>query len=351
MMINGEFVGNKIAVERPKDVGRLFNKSHFGIVVAGNNLYLSLLEGIFLIDEGKIRVFQNKRELDFKELVQKAIYEIPHFEIKYLIFKDLRKRGLFVKQSEGKSLFDFSLSKKFCDIEKLCLVCAFSERDTIPIEDVVNFAIFSERKDAFLWFAIVDEEGDLTYYEVSKLDLKGEIVRGKFKKIEGFLMDNQVIIFNKKSSRELIEKEFFGKPFGKGLQLSLIEALYLFKCGFLTLKNSHGKNTISIERFIENIRKTQIDIDDRILVFTDLKKRGLIVKTGFKFGTHFRVYSKNPDLIHAEYLVHVVSKDFVVSWPDFSRAVRLAHSVNKEIIFAIVKDCDIDYIRFGRLKP
>ena len=352
MMMKGELVGNNIIVERPKDIGRLFNKSHFGITVTGNNLQLSLLEGVFLIDEEKIRIFKKKREVNFQEIIQKAVYEIPHFEIKYLIFKDLRKRGLFVKQCEGKSFFDFSLSKKICGIEKICLVCAFSERDTIPIKDIVNFTNISEGKDALLWFAIVDEEGDLTYYEVSKLNLKGEIKRGKINKLEGLLMDNRVIIFNNKSSSEIIEKEFFGKPFGKGLQLSLIEALYLFKCGFLILKDPYDKKTISIEGFIEKIRKTQVDIDCRIRVFTDLKKRGLIVKTGFKFGTHFRVYSKNPDLTHAEYLVHVISIDFVVSWPDFSRAVRLAHSVNKEIIFAILKkDHTIDYIRFGRLKP
>ena len=40
-------------------------------------------------------------------------------------------------------------------------------------------------------------------------------------------------------------------------------------------------------------------------------------------------------------------------WSDFSRAIRLAHSVNKEIIFAIhpLKNKDIVYIKIGRLRP
>ena len=82
-----------------------------------------------------------------------------------------------------------------------------------------------------------------------------------------------------------------------------------------------------------------------------MKKRGLIVKTGFKFGAHFRAYTKKPDETHAEYLIHAVDKKFKRMWAEISRAVRLAHSVNKEITFARVEENNIDYIRFGRLRP
>ena len=93
------------------------------------------------------------------------------------------------------------------------------------------------------------------------------------------------------------------------------------------------------------------DIELILTVFKDLKKRGLIVKTGFKFGAHFRAYTKKPEETHAEYLIHVVNKKYKVLWAEISRAVRLAHSVNKEIIFAKVEGKKIDYIKFGRLRP
>ena len=82
-----------------------------------------------------------------------------------------------------------------------------------------------------------------------------------------------------------------------------------------------------------------------------MKNRGLIVKTGFKFGTHFRAYTKKPHITHAEYLIHVVNKNFKTIWSDFSRAIRLAHSVNKEFIFAIQYNKKIEYIKLGRLRP
>ena len=108
---------------------------------------------------------------------------------------------------------------------------------------------------------------------------------------------------------------------------------------------------VSRENLLKIVKNQQQDINLRFCVFKDLKKRGLLVKTGFKFGAHFRAYSTKPEDTHAEYLIHVVNKDFKSTWAEISRAVRLAHSVNKEISFAIVDKNKIDYIKFGRLRP
>ncbi|ENO11978.1 hypothetical protein MBGDC06_00501 [Thermoplasmatales archaeon SCGC AB-539-C06] len=50
-------------------------------------------------------------------------------------------------------------------------------------------------KSGKLWFSIVDEEGDLTYYDVSKLDIKGKVRGHKFSKTTGTLLENRVVIF------------------------------------------------------------------------------------------------------------------------------------------------------------
>jgi tRNA-intron endonuclease len=47
----------------------------------------------------------------------------------------------------------------------------------------------------------------------------------------------------------------------------------------------------------------------------------------------------------------VVEKGFTSIWSEISRAVRLAHSVNKEFVFARVDAKNIDYIKLGRLRP
>jgi len=79
----------------------------------------------------------------------------------------------------------------------------------------------------------------------------------------------------------------------------------------------------------------------------------MLVKTGFKFGTHFRVYSQTPDKNHAEYLIHSITNRYRGSWAEISRAVRLAHSVNKIFAFALShgEQDTIFYLSLTRLRP
>jgi tRNA-intron endonuclease len=148
----------------------------------------------------------------------------------------------------------------------------------------------------------------------------------------------------------LLTNEFFGKPFGEGLQLSFVEAVYLAQQGNIEFHTPTGA-ILSVNKVLSFMKKLQPDIERRLSVFTDLKQRGMLVKTGFKFGAHFRAYTQQPDRTHAEYLIHVVEKDFTSIWAEISRAVRLAHSVNKEFVFARVDGAHIDYIKLGRLRP
>lgn len=347
MQITGELIDDKIIVKKPKDVGRLYNKSHFGKPLTGNKLELNLLEGVFLLEEGKIRIFRNKLEINFQELVKSASKSIAEFEIKYLVFRDLRNRGHAIKFCEDGIA-------TFCQVEekgeKQFLILAISERDNLDLDDIINLTKKVEKKNKELWIGIVDEEGDITYYVVSLIDPRGKNKEHIFQKTSGVLLKDRIAVFDKNASKELLEKEFYGKPFGDGLQLSLVEAIYLVEKGFIDVETSEGKK-ISKEKFEKIVLDLQPDIKSRLRVFKDLKKRDLIVKTGFKFGTNFRAYTTKPGDTHAEYLIHVLDRDFKGTWAEVSRAVRLAHSVNKEIAFAMVDDDKIQYIKFGRLRP
>jgi len=344
MQTSGKLINDKIIVDKPKDVGRLYNKSHFGETLSENKLELNLLEGVFLLEEDKIKIYSNKSEIKFNELVKIANQKITNFEIKYLVFKDLRNRGHAIKLcKDDKKINFYEFKNKF-------LIITFSERDFLDIDETKLILKTFKKENKQLWFGIVDEEGDLTYYKVNLLDLNGVNKECIYDKVQGILLKNRVVIFNKDVSKNLHEKEFYGKPFGKGLQLSLVEAMYLFERGFIDIQKEDGKK-ISKEKFKQIIYKLQPDFKLRLVAFRHLKKKGLIVKTGFKFGAHFRVYTSKPDDTHAEYLIHVVNKGFKSAWAEVSRAVRLAHSVNKEIVFARVDKDKIDFINFGRLRP
>ena len=348
-MITAELVKNRIIIKKPKEVNRLYNKNCFGKLLPNKTLELNFFETFYLLDEKKLEVCRKEVKVDPKKLFEIAVEKAPDFITKYLVFKNLRKRGHVIKNFEGEMGISFQKIAKTSNNDKQFLVSVFSEVDLFDLKKIVEALHFSYKQKKLLWFAILDEEGDITYYDVSKVDFYGEIKNKIFRKNEAVFLGNKILVFDEKFSRDLFEKEFFGKPFDSGLQLSFVEALYLFDEGFLDIYSIDGKK-IGRKQFIDVVRKTQPDIDLRFTVFKDLKKRGFIVKTGFKFGSHFRVYTRHPDVSHAEYLVHVVDKDFSGFWSEISRAVRLAHSVNKEIVFAIV-DKKIDYIKLIRIRP
>jgi tRNA-intron endonuclease len=349
MEISGELTDHSILIKKATDVGRLYNKSHIGTPLPGNHLSLDLLEGVLLLDEKKMRLFQKRREVDFQALVTYAAEQIPGFETKYLVFKDLRSRGHPVRSCDKEPPTFYRFRQKH-DSTPPCYVCAFSERDVLDIEGVSQLIQCLIKKEGMLWFGLVDEEGDITYYDVTAITLKGGIKEQQYKKGAGLLLKNRVIIFDPSFAGRLLSNEFFGKPFGEGLQLSFVEALYLAQRGSLELHTPTGA-ILPANKIFSFMKKLQPDIEQRLSVFTDLKQRNMLVKTGFKFGAHFRAYTQQPDRTHAEYLIHVVEKDFTSIWAEISRAVRLAHSVNKEFVFARVDETQVEYIKLGRLRP
>lgn len=350
MDISGELVQNCIMIKKARDIGRLYDKSHMGTLRSSGALQLDLLEGLFLLEDGKLVLFQNKKQVHLAQLLKLAVQHIKDFEIKYLVFKDLRSRGHAISLIDDDSHICFRKFKPKNTNVPSCVIAAFSERDVLNIEMTKRYIQKFTKKNNILWFALVDEEGDLTYYDVSGIALKGNISEQRYPKGTCILLKNRLIVFDKKLSGQLFQKEFFGKPFGELLQLSFVEALYLLEKDILEIQTIDG-TSLSKEKCLQLMQKHQPDIQQRLLVFKDLKQRGLLVKTGFKFGAHFRAYTKQPEKTHAEYLIHVVEKDFTSIWAEISRAVRLAHSVNKEFVFACIDGPSVEYIKLGRLRP
>ncbi|WP_414469381.1 tRNA-intron lyase [Methanobacterium sp. ACI-7] len=163
------------------------------------------------------------------------------------------------------------------------------------------------------------------------------------------LRGNLVIVTDKKGVK-LHEKSHYGNLIAEGLQLSLIEALYLAEKERITI-SKHDKE-VSIEEMFKLIRKE--DLFTKYLVFSDLRNRGYIVKTGFKYGSEFRLYErgKSPGNGHSDYLVKVIPEDYELRTSDFSSYVRVAHGVNKKLLFAVVdEENDITYYNVEWTRP
>ena len=92
----------------------------------------------------------------------------------------------------------------------------------------------------------------------------------------------------------------------------------------------------------------------RYIVYRDLKDRGYVIKTGFKYGSDFRLYDRgrSPGKGHSDFLVKIVYENYDISALDFASYVRVSHGVNKKLLLAIVDDdLDITYYDVEWTRP
>ena len=347
----GKLQKNGVLVTKSKDIGRLHGKSKLGFIVSKDKLLLDFIEACFLCEENKLIVYDKEERIKCNDLILLAAQKQERFETNFLILRDLRRRGHQLQRLKENPLFTFYTKNQQEPTEPPSLIATFSERESCTITHLLSLINQTKKQQNKCWLAIADEEGDITYYELDSQPLSGKQKPVSFKQTSGILLKDRVLIFDLKIAQKLHEKEFFGKEFGKALQISLVEAFYLIKKGFLQIYQPSGKK-LSKKNYKKIIKERQKEITKRYMVFDDLKNKGLLVKTGFKFGNHFRAYTNHPDKTHAEYLIHAVLLNDSLEWAEVSRAIRLAHSVNKTFLFASVDaENEINYLFFKRIRP
>ena len=168
--------------------------------------------------------------------------------------------------------------------------------------------------------------------------------------MQGELLDDRVLIRDESQAQRLIQKGFGVNREGV-LELSLLEALFLFERNSLEAVSKGTK--VDRVRLIKASGNEE-DFQRRYKVYKDLREKGYVVKTGFKYGAHFRVYERGEfsQEGHSALLVHVVPEDAVMSFPELSRAVRLTQSVKKRMLFAVLDhEGDITYYQVDRVLP
>lgn len=163
-----------------------------------------------------------------------------------------------------------------------------------------------------------------------------------------YLIEDRIIEDNGPVISRLSQKGF-GKVRDNKLELSLIEGLYLIERGSITV--TRGGKEVTPQEIHE--MKKESDFHVRFKVYQDLRDRGYVVKSGFKFGAHFRLYERGEFKdSHSKLLVYSVPEDYTISFPEMSRAVRLSQGVKKKLMFAVVDDeGDITYYEVERVTP
>ena len=283
----------------------MLRNGFYGVQEKGKTA-LSIYEALYLLDVRNAACKRGKKDVSFAELASKFANS-PRFIARYFTYKDWRDRGLVAVSTQQ----------------------PYSEPNQTPVKK----------------------------YPISSLSLPAQRMRGVF-----FSTDLTTMLEDDEAGRKLYESLWFGQygsykaaDRGKLNKLDVFEALFLMENKRLELSNSTAG---ALEKRATSRRQ---DFPSLYGVYRDWREKGYVVKTGFKFGTHFRIYFPGArpmkagasEWSHSKHVLHVFPKNSKLLISEWARAIRVAHSVRKTFILAVpgtVSDSvqDADFVLYHR---
>jgi tRNA-intron endonuclease len=340
---------------------RYYDSSGYGRPLEGNEIELAPVEAAHLLFRGDLEAVDG---MDFREFFAHATDAVDRFGVRYLVYADLRSRGFYLSPSRADWVpaprrdDDFVVYERGQgppDGDVAYRVRVVGERETVSAAAIAGAR--TDSADAAL--AVVDEESEITYLDLGAPDLDGSTSVDLPDRVPAAVLDDRVICWDPPIS--LYERGFFGRPLsgrdaseGDPLQLSLVEAAYLATHDAIDVEGDSA-TVRDRGRAVEGER-----FDRRLAAYTELRDRGVVPKTGFKFGADFRTYAdveSVDSLGHSELLVRVLPAGHTFAPRDLALDVRLANGVRKTMVFALVGDDDsagdggVEWLSITRLTP
>jgi tRNA-intron endonuclease len=304
-----------------------------------DGLRLAPQEALYLLHRAKIEI----DGYDFDRLLA-AFAQAANVLRSYLVYRDIRERGYAV-QTGPHDFRIFKRGQRPGKGESVYLVRVVSERDPILFSELIHEVTTAHNMRKQYVLAVVDDEDELTYYEVKIQNLPEVSPPLNYPPVAGVPAGKSVMA--KIPVGSAFEQAWFGSRFDElRLLFSPLETLYLASEGILSV--TANEKSLSAEEIFSRACESDREFAHKATVYSDLRKKGYVPKTGYKFGHHFRVYTGGK--VHSEMLVHAMETGAGLPMSTISRSVRLAHSVKKKMLFGCVYSSGIQYVEFARIK-
>jgi len=159
----------RVLTENTDAAHELYNQSRFGSILEDGKVHLSLLEALYLMDKGKLLINDyRKKKVNFDDFIKKTKRVEPNFWIRYCVFKDIRDRGYIIKTALkfGADFRVYDRGVKPGEDHARWIVYPVHEGSALTWYEFAakNRVAHSTKKR--LMIGIVDNEGDVTYYEI-----------------------------------------------------------------------------------------------------------------------------------------------------------------------------------------
>lgn len=157
-------------ITEPSDAAReLHSQAGYGTLLEDGKVQLSLLEALYLLERGRLRVQDGRGQAFTSErLLKRAVRAEPDFWVRYMVFRDIRTRGYIIKTALkfGADFRIYDRGIKPGEDHARWVVFPVHEGETLTWHEFAakNRVAHSTKKRLML--GVVDDEGDVSYWEV-----------------------------------------------------------------------------------------------------------------------------------------------------------------------------------------
>lgn len=174
--IPAKFVRGRVVV-KGEYAPVVYEAGYYGTLKGTDKLTLEPEEALLLTRRQRIQVHDTEGvELEFSDLLERLAEGQPGLWTRFLVYSDLRSRGYVVRTGYGKGLLFrvYPRGAKLNEATAKYFVCAISEGSPLKVAELDAFSKQAKRNRKKLMLAVLDRQGETTYYLVAHADLVAE---------------------------------------------------------------------------------------------------------------------------------------------------------------------------------
>lgn len=152
----------------------LFEAGYYGTLKDSQTLILEPEEALLLLRRQRISVKDSKKNtLEFSVLLERLAEKQLGLWTRFLVYSDLRSRGYVVRTGYGKGLLFrvYPRGAKLNEATAKYFVCTISEGSPLNVTELDVFTKQAKRNRKKLMLAVLDRQGEPTYYLVAPADI------------------------------------------------------------------------------------------------------------------------------------------------------------------------------------
>jgi len=167
--VKASFKGGKIRVSPPEDVEGLSSRGYG--VSENDGLTLTFHEALYLLGNGDLEIESEEKgeKMSFQDLLNLSRTTDEDAWVRYLIYRDLRKRGYVVREGFGLGI-DFRVYERgeYGKETATYLIFGIQEGKPVSMEELTRTLNYVQSLKKKLVLAVLNRRGEVVYYSLSQ---------------------------------------------------------------------------------------------------------------------------------------------------------------------------------------